>query len=120
MLLDALPVLVNETVRLRAWEGRDADLVASVAADPLIPLITTVPAGSPSRDEVQAYLDRQHQRLVDGSGYSFAIAAPDTDEAVGNIGLWTSGIATGRASTGYWIAGRFRRRGRLPARWTIR
>ncbi|MET8088484.1 GNAT family protein [Micromonospora sp. NPDC005237] len=63
----------------------------------------------------RCYLERQHQRLAEGSGYSFAIADAETDEAVGNIGLWTSHISTGRASTGYWIAPQHRRLGYVRA-----
>lgn len=37
---------------------------------------------------------------------------------MGNIGLWTSDISTGRASTGYWIAPRYRRRGYARAALT--
>jgi ribosomal-protein-alanine N-acetyltransferase len=77
-------------------------------------LITSVPSvGSPKN--VAAYVDRQHHRLREGAGYSFAIADMRTDEAVGNIGLWMRDIEFGRASTGYWIAPQFRRRGYLTA-----
>ena len=107
MLPDAVPVLDGDGVRLRPWRSADAGLVASVTSDPLIPLISTVPEVS-DRREIEAYLARQHGRLAEGAGYSFAIADPITDEAVGNIGLWTSNIVTGRASTGYWIAPQFR------------
>jgi [ribosomal protein S5]-alanine N-acetyltransferase len=110
VLPDAVPVIEGKGVRLRPWLDRDASLVASVTSDPLIPLITTIPT-TDSRAEVQAYLERQHGRLAEGSGYSFAIADPSTDEAVGSIGLWTRDIASGRASTGYWIGSPFRRRG---------
>ena len=110
MLPQSMPRLLNPPVLLRAFEARDAGLVASVAGDPLIPLITTVPA-SGSQDDVDAYLQRQHERLSTGAGYSFAIADHDSDEAVGQIGLWTSQIDTGHASTGYWIAPQYRRRG---------
>lgn len=110
MLPDHLPRIEHLPVRLRAFEPRDADLVASVADDPLIPLVTTVPAsGSPA--DVQAYLDRQHDRLRTGQGYSFAIADAASDEAVGQIGLWTSDIGAARATTGYWVAAAHRRKG---------
>jgi RimJ/RimL family protein N-acetyltransferase len=92
-------------------------LVVSVADDPIIPLITTVPGTGTTGDAV-AYLQRQHQRLQEGKGYSFAIADLETDEAVGHIGLWTEHIHTGRASTGYWVASQFRRRGYLTAALT--
>jgi RimJ/RimL family protein N-acetyltransferase len=109
-----MPRLVHELVVLRSFETRDAPLVASVASDPLIPLITTVPASGGS-DDVAAYLQRQHDRLPEGSGYSFAIADARTDEAVGQIGLWTRDIDQARASIGYWVGPRFRRRGYVAA-----
>ncbi|MBO1765586.1 GNAT family protein [Allobranchiibius sp. GilTou38] len=110
VLPSAIPRLAHPPVTLRAFERRDAPLIASVADDPLIPLITTVPASGTDRD-VAAYVDRQHDRLAQGAGYSFAVANHNTDDAVGQIGLWTSTVCTGRASTGYWIAPQFRRRG---------
>jgi len=114
VLPDHIPVLEHGPVRLRPWRTGDAGLVASVASDPLIPLIATVPSvGSP--ENVAAYLARQHQRLPEGAGYSFAVADVSTDEAVGNIGLWTGMIGSGRATTGYWIARQFRRRGYVSA-----
>jgi RimJ/RimL family protein N-acetyltransferase len=73
-----------------------------------------VPSSGAS-DVVAAYLERQRQRLVEGSGYSFAIADAVTDQAVGSIGLWTGNICTGRASTGYWVAPQYRRRGYVRA-----
>ncbi|MDQ3451257.1 MAG: GNAT family N-acetyltransferase [Actinomycetota bacterium] len=110
MLPVPVPRLVNPPAKLRAFEPRDAGLITSVADDPLIPLITTVPtSGSPT--DVDAYLRRQHERLTTDAGYSFAIADSETDDAVGQIGLWTHEITTGRASIGYWIAAQFRRRG---------
>jgi ribosomal-protein-alanine N-acetyltransferase len=61
------PRLVNGSVVLRAFEGRDADLVMSVAQDSLIPLITTVPT-SGTREDAFAYIARQHSRLETGVG----------------------------------------------------
>ena len=52
----------------------------SVADDPLIPLITTV-LTSGRGDDARAYLQRQHDRLSTGAGYSFAIADAHTGEA---------------------------------------
>lgn len=110
MLPVRMPRLVNPPAKLRAFEPRDAGLITSVADDPLIPLITTVPtSGSPT--DVDAYLRRQHERLTTDAGYSFAIADSETDDAVGQIGLWTHEITTGPASIGYRIAAQFRRRG---------
>lgn len=105
-----MPRLAHPPVVLRAFEERDLPAVAAASYDPLIPLVTTVPR-SPDPVELRAYVERQHDRLATGAGYSFAIADAATDEAVGQIGLWTADIAAGRASVGYWIVPGARRRG---------
>src|SRR3954454_3206900 len=105
-----LPVLERPPVRLRQFQADDLDLIVSVAHDPLIPFITSVPA-SASRNEALAFIDRQHDRLTSGMGYSFAIADVTTNEAAGQIGVWLRDHDQGRVSIGYWIAPRFRRRG---------
>jgi RimJ/RimL family protein N-acetyltransferase len=117
MLPADMPVITQPPVVLRAFREQDADLVASVASDSLIPLITTVPAsGDPG--EVRAFIQRQHDRLATGAGYSFVIADHATGEAVGQIGLWLKDLSQGRASTGYWIGRQFRRRGYTTAALT--
>lgn len=93
---------------LRAFTAADAPLIAEASTDPLIPLITTVPA-SPDPTSVQAFIERQHERATSGTGYSFAIADASTDTGLGQIGLWPLGDE--RASVGYWVAPSFRRRG---------
>lgn len=105
-----MPLLRGPVVVLRSFDERDVPLVMSVAGDPLIPLITSVPS-SGSRDDALAYIERQHSRLATGVGYSFVIADARTDEPVGQTGLWLKDIGEGRVSTGYWIAPQFRRRG---------
>jgi ribosomal-protein-alanine N-acetyltransferase len=109
-----LPVIANSPVLLRPFRDEDAGLVQSAAIDGLIPLITTVPASGDLAD-ARAYLARQHERLTTGEGYSFAIAEEDTGDAVGQIGLWLGDQHAGRASTGYWVASQFRRRGYVTA-----
>jgi [ribosomal protein S5]-alanine N-acetyltransferase len=124
VLPNQVPVLEEAPIRLRPWRITDGAIVASASTDPLIPLITTVPSEA-SQEKIDAYLSRQHQRLRDGAGYSFAIAQAGTDEAVGNIGLWTSNLESGRASTGYWVGPAYRRRGYVTAalraltRWAL-
>jgi [ribosomal protein S5]-alanine N-acetyltransferase len=105
-----VPVLDAPPVRLRPWRESDVAVVVVAAADPLIPLVTTVPS-SGRADDAAAYVERQRRRLAEGVGYSFAIADAASDEAVGQIGLWTSQVETGRASTGYWVAEPYRGRG---------
>ena len=95
---------------LRAFDFDDAPLVREAAADPFIPLITTVPPNG-TAEEIRAFIARQHNRSATGQGYSFAIAERHTDRAVGQIGLWLDNIRHGRASIGYWIVASQRRRG---------
>jgi RimJ/RimL family protein N-acetyltransferase len=124
MLPRQLPVLADGRVRLRAFRETDVEVVLSVAGDPLIPLITAVPA-SGRREDALAYIERQHERLSSGMGYSFAIAEAATNVAVGQIGLWLQDYRYGRASIGYWITPRQRRRGfataalRAVSRWAF-
>lgn len=62
-------------------------------------------------EDALAYLARQHKRVSSGAGFSITIADAGTDEAVGQIGLWTHDYRHGRASIGYWVAARQRRAG---------
>lgn len=114
MLPGKMPRLSHGDVVLRAFEDHDVRLVQSVAADPLVPLITTVPT-SGNREDALAFIARQHDRLATGAGFSFAITDSRTNQAVGQIGLWLRDIDEGRASTGYWVASEFRRRGYVAA-----
>jgi [ribosomal protein S5]-alanine N-acetyltransferase len=112
-----MPVLECPPVILREFRDADAGLVQSVAGDPLIPLITTVPVSGTAAD-ARAFIARQHDRLATGAGYSFAIADAGTGAAVGQIGLWLRELPEGRADIGYWVAPRFRRRGYVTAALT--
>lgn len=114
MGLPEMPAISRPPVVLRAFAAEDVDLVRSVAADPLIPLITTVPASGTVADALE-FIERQHARLASGAGYSFAICDEVTGEAVGQIGLWLRDLASGRTSTGYWIGPAHRRRGYVVA-----
>lgn len=114
MLTDTTPRIDGERIRLRPFEAKDTALVASVADDPLIPLITSVPS-DPTPEAIEAYLIRQEQRPVQGWGYSLAVANLETDEAVGQLSLALRNLDLGRASVGYWIAPQHRRRGYAAA-----
>lgn len=105
-----LPTLRGKQVRLRPFKPSDAPLIQAASADQLIPLITSVPT-SAAHDEALAFIDRQHDRLTSRAGYSFAITDAETDQAVGQIGLWLHDLKDNRANVGYWVAQEFRRRG---------
>jgi ribosomal-protein-alanine N-acetyltransferase len=100
------PDLPAVPFRLRNFRAEDLDLVRQAAADPHIPLITTVPSVF-SEEAARAYIERQQRRPREGMGYSFAIAAEDTDQALGSIALMMN-VGQGRASIGYWVVPAYR------------
>jgi RimJ/RimL family protein N-acetyltransferase len=118
----SVPRLTAGPFVLRPFALDDVDVVREASADPLIPLITTVPAVF-TADEGRRFIERQWSRAERGTGYSFAIADGATGRAVGQAGLWLKDAAEGRASVGYWVAGSARGRGaagcavRALARW---
>ncbi|GAA2103000.1 GNAT family protein [Kitasatospora saccharophila] len=100
--------------RLRRWGPEDTGLLREAAADPYIPLVTSVPAPY-SEGAAAAYLERQRRRTEIGTGYPFVIVDP-AGRAVGDIGLWTGELPLrGRATVGYWVAAPARRRGAAGA-----
>lgn len=86
---------------LRAWGPQDIEVLKEAAMDPYIPLIATVPREWSEQSAVD-FVERQHQRAADGSGYPFAIIG-DRGVAVGHIGLWVRDLDRGRAEIGYWV-----------------
>ncbi len=114
MMPTDMPVLSRSPVRLRAFADTDTGLVRSMAGDPYVPLITTVPTSGTLADAL-AFIARQHDRLASGRGYSFAIADEASDAAVGQVGLWVDELPRGRASIGYWMSPAARRRGYVTA-----
>ncbi|MET0693233.1 MAG: GNAT family N-acetyltransferase, partial [Propionibacteriaceae bacterium] len=94
---------------LRPFRVDDLHLVEALAADPYVPLIGSIPSPY-SEAEGLAYLARQHQRLADGTGYSFAIADRADDRALGGAGLWLQ-APDDRATLGYAVAPANRGRG---------
>jgi ribosomal-protein-alanine N-acetyltransferase len=107
------PVAYGPVV-LREFEVRDVPMAIEASTDPYIPLIGTLPANA-SEQEAQDWVDRQRGRLAEGLGFSFAVAAADTDRTVGAIGLWLAGLRQGRATVGYSIIPSARGRGLAAA-----
>ena len=62
-------------------------------------------------EQAQEWIDRQHDRLVTGAGYSFCVADAADDRALGQVGLWLADIEHGRATAGYGVAPTERGRG---------
>jgi [ribosomal protein S5]-alanine N-acetyltransferase len=105
-----VPVMDAGPFQLRPFELTDLPLIEEAAADPYIPLITSVPSAY-TPDEGRAFIERQWGRAADGTGYSFAIADAASGRAVGQAGLWVGEARGGRASVGYWVVGSARGRG---------
>ena len=104
------PLPAAGAVRLRPYRTDDLPLVAELAADPYLPTVGSLPV--PYSDTAGlAYLARQHDRLTDGTGYSFAVVDIATDRGVGSAGLWLTPGGSGRATAGYGMAASARRRG---------
>ena len=104
------PVLNAGSYVLRPFATDDVDLIEEASADPHIPLITTVPVAF-TEEEGRRFIQRQQQRPAQGMGYSFAIADMVTSRGVGQVGLWLTNAAHGRADIGYWVSPSQRGRG---------
>ncbi|MHB8219410.1 MAG: GNAT family N-acetyltransferase [Acidimicrobiales bacterium] len=104
------PILCSGPIRLRGFEPADVPTVVDAGADPVTPLVSSVPACC-SAPEAAAYIERQRRCRQDGFGYSFAIADARSDRAVGGLGVWLRDVDQGRASVGYWVLGPQRRKG---------
>ena len=61
------------SVRLRAFEPRDAAMVRDLSSDHYVPLTGTLAADA-TTEQAHEWIERQHRRLVTGAGYSFCIA----------------------------------------------
>lgn len=118
------PTIAGLRLTLREFTERDVDLVLSVVNDPLIPQITSIPAEGTAED-AREYVQRQRGRAPSGEGFQFAIIETDSHVAVGQIGLTFRDAHRERASVGYWISPRHRRRGfasdalTLLSRWAL-
>lgn len=106
--LSSLPV--GETIELRHHQRSDLNLIRLASADPLIPLITTVPAVW-SDQEGAAYIDRQIARPSEGLGWSLAIVDKESGTALGNLFIALHLHSIGAVEIGYWIAEPYRGRG---------
>lgn len=90
-------------IRLRKFADLDAGMAMDLAQDPYVPTVGSLPAHA-THKEATAWIERQRQRHIGGTGFSFSIADLETDRSVGNIGLWLKEWNTGRAQIGYAIA----------------
>ncbi len=98
-----VPRLTSPEVVLRPYAQADLGLVCAASADPLIPSITSVPR-TYSDESGRAFIDRQHQRAIDGDGYSFVIAESPTRRSSPS-GRSGCGCTRSRADAPRWATG---------------
>ncbi|MBO0920923.1 GNAT family N-acetyltransferase [Cellulomonas sp. zg-ZUI222] len=110
MLVLPTPAPTFGGVRLRAFGPRDVGMVQDLSTDPYTPLTGTLVADATAA-QAHEWIDRQHERLVTGAGYSFCVADAADDRALGQVGLWLADIEHGRATAGYGVAPTERGRG---------
>lgn len=90
-------------VRLRRFRDEDAGMARELSLDEYVPTIGTLPPRA-TEEEALAWVERQRQHHVRGTGFAFCIADAASDRSLGQIGLWTRELGTGRAAAGYGIA----------------
>ena len=109
------PLPGHGSVLLRPFRVSDLLLVEELSRDPYVPQIGTVPYPFTEAAGL-AYLERQHQRLADEAGWSFAIADRASDRALGTAGFWLH--PDHPPSVGYVVAPSARGRGVATATLT--
>lgn len=89
-------------ISLRRFNDGDIPMVIELSTDDYVPKTGTLPSHADD-DQARAWIGRQLSRAEQGKGFSFAIAIEGNPVAVGQVGLWLTGLAQGRASVGYAI-----------------
>jgi RimJ/RimL family protein N-acetyltransferase len=119
----ANPLLGDEAVLLRPFEGADVAAVAAICRDPEIARWTSVPEPYTEKD-AREYFARAEQDRREGRELSHALVDFSSGKLLGSMGLMVnSEHATGEV--GYYLAAEARGRGlatralRLLSRWGI-
>ena len=100
----------SEGILLRPFQTPTSGCSVTSRLIPYVPLIGSLPANA-SEQEALDFIERQHNRLETGVGYSFCVAELAGDAALGTAGLWIADLAKGRATVGFTVAPFARRRG---------
>lgn len=87
-----------------------AAMAMDLSIDPYVPTVGTLPAKA-SLEEALAWVERQRQHHVRGTGFAFAVADAGTGRCLGHIGLWLSELGKGWAQAGYAVSPEDRGRG---------
>jgi len=97
-------------VVLRRFEDTDAAVAMELSTDPYVPAVGTLPAHA-TLEQALAWVERQRQHHVRGTGFAFAIADAETGRCLGQTGLWLRELGAGRAQAGYGVSPADRGRG---------
>ena len=104
------PPPTHAGIILRPFRDDDIAMLRELSTDPYLPLIGSLPPNATTQ-QARDFIERQHQRLSSGAGYSFCVAERTDDRALGTAGLWIAQLPEGRATVGYAVAPAARRRG---------
>lgn len=97
-------------VILRRFRDEDAAMALELSQDQYVPTVGTLP-GNATPEEALAWVERQRQHHLRGTGFAFAIADAGTGRCLGQIGLWLRELGAGRAQAGYAVSPGARGRG---------
>ncbi len=78
-------------------------MVRNLSTDSYVPLTGSLVPHATVEQGLD-WINRQHERLITGIGYSFCISAVEDDRALGQVGLWLGALEHGRATAGYGVA----------------
>jgi len=97
------PALSDDVVTLRPWRlPDDYATLENASSDLRISASTSLPADLTEGTAVD-WVERQHQRVAEGSGVSLAITTHG-DQSVGLAGIYGLERGWGMGSLGFWVA----------------
>jgi RimJ/RimL family protein N-acetyltransferase len=97
------PILTGGSLRLRAWDPKDADAVFAACQDPGIQRWTRVPAPYEPQHAAGFVGELAASQWAAGTGAPLAVATAADDEIVGACGLVAVNAQDLVAEVGYWV-----------------
>lgn len=97
------PILTGGSLRLRAWDPKDADAVFAACQDTSIQRWTRVPAPYEPQHAVGFVGELAASQWAAGTGAPLAVATAGDDEIVGACGLVAVNAQDLVAEVGYWV-----------------
>jgi RimJ/RimL family protein N-acetyltransferase len=111
-------IIEGSAVRLRPFQGSDADELAAACADPLTQRFIPAMPNPFTHDDARWWITEGCDAAWAAGGAAYAIADPDTDHLLGGIGIGQLMAVRGLGEIGYWVAPWARRRGVATAATT--